>query len=129
VANRPLSPTDLAVIDALDAGADLAICGDGEYPVRWYEDTLGTHGSIGLYPTPSDAAELALVFLQQPELFASTASTAPIPRCLKTFIEDYVLAEAWAHNSDFAMPELAAHFREKRNFHLELYRAYWGPAQ
>jgi len=53
----------------------------------------------------------------------------PIPRCMAAFIEDYVLGEAWGHDSDFSMPELAEHFQSKRDLYLGLYRQYWGPRQ
>jgi hypothetical protein len=126
---KPLEPTDRRGLDALDVAADSAVCGAGESPERWYEETLGAHAHIGVFPTPSAAATLALIFLQQPELFTSTSSTAPIPRVLKAFIEDYVLAEAWSADSDFAMPELAGHLRQKREMYLNVYRSYWGQGQ
>jgi hypothetical protein len=128
-ANVPLQPTDFAHLDALNATASAAACGVGEVPKRWYEDTLGVHLHIGIWPTPSAVAVLALLFSEQLDLFTSTASTAPIPRCLKAFIEDYVLSQAWSHDSDFAMPELAAHLAEKRQMQLDLYQSLWGPPQ
>jgi hypothetical protein len=127
--DRPLLPTDRAQIDSLDYGADAAACLTGQFPKRWYEDTLGVHASVGVYPSPFDASTLAVIFSQAPEALTSTASTMPIPYCLAAFVEDYVLGEAWNHDSDFAMPELAQHFQQKRAFYLELYQAYWGPKQ
>lgn len=125
--NQPLRATDRALIDALDYAADTALCGAGEVPKRWYEDTLGVHAQIGVYPSPSAARTLAVIFSQQPAVFVNTASTIPIPRALKAYLEDYVLGEAWLHDSDFSMPEIAAHLKDKRGFYSELYRAYWGP--
>lgn len=127
--DEPLQPTDRSDIDALNAGADAAACATGESPTRWYEDTLGVHAAIGLFPTPYDAEIVAIIFSQAPELLVSTASTVPIPRCMAAFVEDWILGEAWQNDSDFAMPELAAHFRQKREMYLQLFRAYWGPKQ
>lgn len=128
-ANKPLNPTDRDLLDALDAAADAAVCGVGASPSRWYEDTLGLHSTIGIYPSPSAAAALALLFVRQVELLTGSLSTMPIPRCMAAFIQDYVLGEAWGHDSDFSMPELAAHFVSKREMYLGVYRQYWGPRQ
>lgn len=125
--DQPLQPTDLALIDARDAAADAAVCGVGEVPKRWYEDTFGIHSSIGIYPSPSAAETLAILFSQQPALLTSTASTLPIPVAIGAYIQDYVLAKAWAHDSDFSMPELAAHFESKYQMYISLYQSYWGP--
>lgn len=126
--NQPLQPTDRASIDALDYSADIAVCDPGESPTRWYEDTLGLHTAVGLYPSPYDARTVAVIFLQQQELLTGAPSTMAMPRCFGAFVEDSVLAEAWGHDSDFAMPELAAHFREKRDFFMSVFQAYWGAA-
>lgn len=127
--DRPLGPTDYALLDALNAAADAAACLTGEFPTRWYEDNLGLHASIGVYPSPFEVEVLEILFSQQPELLLSTASTVPIPRCMEAFIADAVLGEAWDHDSDFSMPELAAHFRSKREMYLDVYRQYWGHGQ
>jgi len=127
--SKPLNPTDRALIDSLDYGADAAVCGTGEVPKRWYEDTLSTHAAIALYPSPSATATVSLIISQQPDLFTSTSSTLPIPACMKPFIADYVVAGAWVMDSDFSMPEVASHLAEKQAFYLDLFRAYWGPRQ
>lgn len=127
--DQPLNPTDRDLLDALDAAADAAVCGVGASPTRWYEDTLGVHNTVGVYPSPSAAVVLAIIFIQQVDSLISSASTMPIPRCMAAFIEDYVLGEAWGHDSDFSMPELAEHFQSKRDLYLGLYRQYWGPRQ
>lgn len=127
--DKPLNPTDRVLLDALNYAADAAVCASEVSPTRWYEDTLGVHSSIGIYPSPSAAVTLAIIFVQQAELLISTTSTMPIPACMASFIEDYVLGEAWNHDSDFSMPELAEHFQSKRDLYLGLYRQYWGPRQ
>jgi hypothetical protein len=127
--SKLLRPTDSYLLDMLDYSATVAVCDVGESPKRWYEDATGGNKQIGIYPSPSAAVSVGLILLQQPEPLTSTASTIPVPQCIRAFVEDWVLGHAWASNTDFAMPELSNHLLQKQSMYLDVLRQYWGPNQ
>lgn len=91
---------------------------------RYTRDVIGL-GTITLYRLPAEAAILALLYHETP----ASIEAVRCPKPVADYFTYAVLGEARAKQGDAAMPEVAAHARERAKLLEAVIRRYWGGAQ
>lgn len=123
--NQPLRPTPVNNLFALD---DTWATTTGES--NRYSLDAGSVGTITLYPIPINSGTLNQVCQQFPALVAGGASqVAAMPSVLQDYLAYAMLAGARGKESDSAMPEMAAHFKQRLSLYDQLADHLWGPGQ
>ncbi|HWE51402.1 MAG TPA: hypothetical protein VG273_16540 [Bryobacteraceae bacterium] len=97
-------------------------------PVRASLDA-GAVGTITLYPPPNASSTLCQVCQEAPSTVASGASTIQLPLVLQDYFTYAMLAGARGKESDAAVPEMAAHYRERVAMYEAVFDHLWGPGQ
>ncbi len=118
--NTRLRPASVRELEALDTGWE-ATTGT---PKRWTH-ALGID-SIRIYPEPTAGGTLEVVHHQHPPEITSAAPTVAAPAPLAGYFGQAILAAARAKEGDAAMPEVAAHARERLALYERVCQAYWG---
>ena len=94
-------------------------------PLRLSLDA-GPVGWCVLYPSPVAGAVLAEVLQVFPATVAAGASALPLSAVLQDYFTDAALAGARAKESDSAMPDVAAHCRERMALYEAVIGHLWG---
>jgi len=97
-------------------------------PTRWYADGEGL-AAIALYKVPTGVAILHIIEHEFPTTIAAATPTLSAPSPVGDYFTLRALGEARGRESDGAMPEVAAHCRERARLYEEMFKAYWGAAQ
>lgn len=107
---------------------------DGSWPATPGASTrcsmdAGSVGTITLYPLPIENAELQQVCEEFPGQVEDGASTVALPTVLQDYLSYAMLAGARGKESEAAMPEMAAHYRERMDLYEQIIEHLWGAAQ
>jgi hypothetical protein len=123
--NLPLRPTSVGNLFALDA----TWATTAGAPNRFSLDA-GSVGTLTMYPVPVANGTLNQICQQFPATVASGASQiAAMPSVLQDYLTYAMLAGARGKESDSAMPEMAAHFKERLKLYDQVIEHLWGPGQ
>lgn len=95
-------------------------------PTRFSLDAGGP-GSCTLYPAPVSPGTLAQVIQGFPADVVSGSSSLPVSPVLQDYFTYCLLAGARGKESDSALPEMAAHFRERVKLYEQVMEHLWGP--
>jgi hypothetical protein len=79
-----------------------------------------------LYPIPISDATLAQIMQAIPATVTADSSTLPVSAVLQDYFSDAMIAGARSSESDSAMPEVAAHLRERMKLYEATMRNLWG---
>jgi hypothetical protein len=121
---RPLRITRVADLFALDATWQ-ATTGT---PARASMDA-GAVGTVTLYPQPIANGTFGQICQEFPAAVTQQTSTLALPTVLQDYFSYIMLAAARGKESEAAMPEMAAHFRERVKLYEQLIEHLWGPGQ
>lgn len=86
-------------------------------------------GTATLYPNPAAGGFLAQVLAEHPDPVTQAVSTLPLPTVLGDYFSYQMLAGARGKESESAMPEMAAHFRERCRMYEAVMAHLFGPGQ
>jgi hypothetical protein len=121
---QPLRVTPVRDLWALDANWPTT-SGDSQ---RCSLDA-GAVGTITLYPNPIAGGTLQQICQEFPGTVESGSSTLALNVVLQDYFSYKMLEGARGKESDFAMPEMAAHFAQRAALYEQLMDQYWGPGQ
>jgi hypothetical protein len=97
-------------------------------PTRCSMDA-GSVGTITVYPIAVDDAEMQQVCEEYPADVMAGATTVALPTVLQDYLSYAMLAGARGKESEAAMPEMAAHYRERMELYEQVIEHLWGAAQ
>jgi hypothetical protein len=124
-ANLPLRPTPVGNLFALD-NTWAATTG----PPKRYSLDAGSVGTITLYPIPTANGTLNQICQEFPATVTSGASQiTAMPSVLQDYVTYKMLAGGRGKESDSALPEMAAHFKERLKLYDQVIQALWGSGQ
>lgn len=126
----PLRPSSTEELEYLDS----SYRSTSGTPTYFYQDKQG-FGKISFYPAPNTAAAaqtLAITYHEWPAELDSGGSNTTIPGptvIAGDWVQTRIHAEAVGKESDGAIPEVAAHLREKLQMLESIIVDLWGRAQ
>jgi hypothetical protein len=89
----------------------------------------GSVGTVTLYPNPLVNGTLGQICQEFPAAVTPQAPTLALPTVLQDYVTYAMLAGARGKESEAAMPEMAAHFKERMGLYEQLIEHLWGPGQ
>ncbi len=119
-----LRPTPVNNLFALD---DTWVATSGE--AARYSLDAGSVGTITLYPIPVNSGVLNQICQEFPPTVSASALQMSLPIVLTDYFTYAMLAGARGKESDQAMPEMAAHFRERLKLYDQVIESLWGGGQ
>jgi hypothetical protein len=96
-------------------------------PTRASLDAGGV-GTLTLYPIPISNGTLNQICQEYPAIASGSPSVAVSP-VLQDYFSYALLAGARGKESDFAMPEIAAHAKARMDMYDQVAQQLWGPGQ
>jgi hypothetical protein len=123
--NQPLRPTPVLALWALDANWPATT---GE-PTRCSFDA-GSVGTITIYPIPVSSGILEQICQEFPgTIAAGSPQVAAMPTVLQAYLTYAMLAGSRGKESDYTMPDMAAHFAGRCDLYEQVIGHLWGPGQ
>lgn len=94
-----------------------------------YSLDAGSVGTITLYPTPVNSGILNQICQEYPATVSYSNLFIDLPYVLQDYLTYSILAAARGKESDQAMPEMAAHFKERTKLYEQVCESLYGPGQ
>jgi hypothetical protein len=123
--NQALRATPVGSLFALD---ETWATTTGE--ARRYSLDAGSVGTVTVYPIPLNSGTLNQICQEFPgTVSAGAPQVATLPSVLQDYLTYAMLAGARGKESDYALPEMAAHFRERMELYERIIEHLWGQGQ
>jgi hypothetical protein len=123
--NQPLRPTSVGNLFALDTNWATTAGESNRFSLD-----AGSVGTITTYPISLTSGTLCQICQQFPSTVTAVApQVLEMPSVLQDTLTYAMLAGARGKESDSAMPEMAAHFKQRLDLYDQVVQHLWGPGQ